>query len=171
MDMQVVKTKMGVGPKKGEYQYTVKRVSYADITSEAILDEIKSASTFSPADAKSMLGNFVALIKDDLMEGHIVDLGVLGSLMPKISVKTVATKKECDLSTIKSVGIQYVPATDLTSDAKKISMQVIDIYDYDDENQNTDSGDDDNTSGGGDGDNSGSGTTPGGGSEGGDLVG
>ncbi len=171
MDMQVVKTKMGVGPKKGEYQYTVKRVSYADITSEAILDEIKSASTFSPADAKSMLGNFVALIKDDLMEGHIVDLGVLGSLMPKISVKTVATKKECDLSTIKSVGIQYVPATDLTSDAKKISMQVIDIYDYDDENQNTDSGDDDTSGGDDNGGNSGSGTTQGGGTEGGDLVG
>ena len=41
MDMQVVKTKMGVGPKKGQIQYTVKRVSYADVTSEAILDEIK----------------------------------------------------------------------------------------------------------------------------------
>lgn len=135
MDMQVVKTKMGVGPKKGQIQYTLKRVSYADVTSEALLDEIKSASTFSPADAKSMLGNFVDVVKEDLLEGRIVDLGVLGSLMPKISVKSVDTRKECDLSTIKSVGIQYVPATELTSDAKKISMQVIDIYDYEDETQ------------------------------------
>lgn len=131
MDMQVVKVKMGVGPKKGEIQYTVKRVSYADITSEAILDEIKSATTFSPADAKSMLGNFIEVITDDLLEGHIVDLGPLGSIMPKISVKSVATRKECDLSTIKSVGLQYTPTADLASDAKKISMEVIDIYDYD----------------------------------------
>lgn len=165
MDMQVVKTKMGVGPKKGEYQYTVKRVSYADVTSEAILDEIKSASTFSPADAKSMLGNFVALVKDDLMEGRIVDLGVLGSLMPKISVKAVATKEECDLSTIKSVGIQYVPAIDLTSDAKKISMQVIDIYDYDDETA-PDLPDDDD-----EGDDNGGGTTLGGGNDDGGFAG
>ena len=159
MDMQVVKTKMGVGPKKGQIQYTVKRVSYADITSDAILDEIKDASTFSPADAKSMLGNFINLVKNDLLEGRIVDLGVLGSLMPKISVKSVDTRKECDLSTIKSVGIQYVPATELSSDAKKISMQVIDIYDYDDETSTGDGDDDDepdtgdqggNTPGGGD---------------------
>ena len=145
MDMQVVKTKMGVGPKKGQIQYTLKRVSYADVTSEALLDEIKSASTFSPADAKSMLGNFVDVVKEDLLEGRIVDLGVLGSLMPKISVKSVDTRKECDLSTIKSVGIQYVPATELTSDAKKISMQVIDIYDYDDDTEGDDDAGDDNT--------------------------
>lgn len=145
MDMQVVKTKMGVGPKKGQIQYTLKRVSYADVTSEALLDEIKSASTFSPADAKSMLGNFVDVVKEDLLEGRIVDLGVLGSLMPKISVKSVDTRKECDLSTIKSVGIQYTPATELTSDAKKISMQVIDIYDYEDETQGDETEGDDNT--------------------------
>ena len=148
MDMQVVKTKMGVGPKKGQIQYTLKRVSYADVTSEALLDEIKSASTFSPADAKSMLGNFVDVVKEDLLEGRIVDLGVLGSLMPKISVKSVDTRKECDLSTIKSVGIQYVSATELTSDAKKISMQVIDIYDYDDDTEGDDDAGDDNQGGG-----------------------
>ena len=159
MDMQVVKTKMGVGPKKGQIQYTLKRVSYADVTSEALLDEIKSASTFSPADAKSMLGNFVDVVKEDLLEGRIVDLGVLGSLMPKISVKSVDTRKECDLSTIKSVGIQYTPATELTSDAKKISMQVIDIYDYEDETQDDETEGDDNT---GD-DNQGGGDSGGGG--------
>ena len=159
MDMQVVKTKMGVGPKKGQIQYTLKRVSYADVTSEALLDEIKSASTFSPADAKSMLGNFVDVVKEDLLEGRIVDLGVLGSLMPKISVKSVDTRKECDLSTIKSVGIQYTPATELTSDAKKISMQVIDIYDYEDETQGDETEGDDNT----DNDNQGGGDSGGGG--------
>ena len=159
MDMQVVKTKMGVGPKKGQIQYTLKRVSYADVTSEALLDEIKSASTFSPADAKSMLGNFVDVVKEDLLEGRIVDLGVLGSLMPKISVKSVDTRKECDLSTIKSVGIQYVPATELTSDAKKISMQVIDIYDYEDETQGDETEGDDNTGN----DNQGGGDSGGGG--------
>lgn len=159
MDMQVVKTKMGVGPKKGQIQYTLKRVSYADVTSEALLDEIKSASTFSPADAKSMLGNFVDVVKEDLLEGRIVDLGVLGSLMPKISVKSVDTRKECDLSTIKSVGIQYTPATELTSDAKKISMQVIDIYDYDDETQGDETEGDDNTGN----DNQGGGDSGGGG--------
>lgn len=159
MDMQVVKTKMGVGPKKGQIQYTLKRVSYADVTSETLLDEIKSASTFSPADAKSMLGNFVDVVKEDLLEGRIVDLGVLGSLMPKISVKSVDTRKECDLSTIKSVGIQYTPATELTSDAKKISMQVIDIYDYEDETQGDETEGDDNTGN----DNQGGGDSGGGG--------
>ena len=166
MDMQVVKTKMGVGPKKGQIQYTLKRVSYADVTSEALLDEIKSASTFSPADAKSMLGNFVDVVKEDLLEGRIVDLGVLGSLMPKISVKSVDTRKECDLSTIKSVGIQYTPATELTSDAKKISMQVIDIYDYDDETAPDLPDDDDD-----EGDDNGGGTTPGGGNDDGGFAG
>ena len=163
MDMQVVKTKAGVGPKKGQVQYTVKRVSYANVTSEAILDEIKSASTFSPADAKSMLGNFLEVVKEDLLGGHIVDLGPLGSIMPKISVKSVDTKKECDLSTIKSIGIQYSPAPDLNAEAKKISMEVIDIYDYDGEYDDEEEGDDN-------GDDNGGGTTlpPSGGD---DLVG
>ncbi|MBR5832589.1 MAG: hypothetical protein IKY79_08260, partial [Bacteroidales bacterium] len=76
-----------------------------------------------------------------------------------ISVKSVDTRKECDLSTIKSVGIQYTPATELTSDAKKISMQVIDIYDYEDETQGDETEGDDNTGN----DNQGGGDSGGGG--------
>ena len=67
---------------------------------------------------------------------------------------------------IADFGIQYVPATDLTSDAKKISMQVIDIYDYDDETAPDLPDDDDD-----EGDDNGGGTTPGGGNDDGGFAG
>ena len=68
-----------------------------------------------------------------------------------------------------SVGIQYSPATELTSDAKKISMQVIDIYDYDDETEGDEDDNEQQPEGGNDNNdqgNQGGGNSGGGGFEG-----
>ena len=161
MDMQVVKTKMPVGTKKGKEQYTLKRVSYPHVTSAAIAGEVSKSSSFSTADARAILSAFVDVITDELLNGHIVEMDVLGTLRPKISAKTTETREECTVAMIRKVGIQYIAGQELAKEAKKIPMRVIDIYADGSETDTDIDGDDDEQENGG-------GSTPGGG---GDLVG
>lgn len=127
MDLQLVKTKMTIGPKKGQYQYTLKRVSYGNVTSEAILEEIQSATTFSRADTDAVIHAFVDVMIEGIAEGRIVDFGVLGTLYPRITAKAVDTKEECTPDTIEKKGILYRPNNELTDDAKKMKLRVIDV--------------------------------------------
>ena len=55
MDLQIVWLQMAMGPKKGQKQYTIRRVNYGDVTYEALLDEVEAASTFSSADVEVMM--------------------------------------------------------------------------------------------------------------------
>ncbi len=163
---------MGVGPKKGQEQYTLKRVSYGNITSEAILEEIQSATTFSRADADAIIHAFADVMIEGIADGRIVDLGVLGTIYPKITAKAVDSKEECTVETIKTKSILYRPDGELSADAKKMKLRIIDVVQSDTSSTGgeDDGGDDGGeTPGGNTGD--GGGTTPGGGSEGGDLVG
>ena len=149
---------MGVGPKKGQEQYTLKRVSYGNITSEAILEEIQSATTFSRADADAIIHAFANIMIEGIGDGRIVDLGVLGTIYPKITAKAVDSKEECTVETIKSKSILYRPDGELSDEAKKMKLRIIDVVPSD---KTPTDGDD--TPGGG--------NTPGGGTGGDDLVG
>ena len=156
MDLQLVKTKMGVGPKKGQEQYTLKRVSYGNITSEAILEEIQSATTFSRADADAIIHAFADVMVEGIADGRIVDLGVLGTIYPKITAKAVDSKEECTVETIKNKSILYRPDGELSDEAKKMKLRIIDVVPSDktttDEPDNDDGGGNTggNTGGGGD---------------------
>ena len=92
--------------------------------------------------------------------GHSVDLGVLGTLRPKISAKAVDTEAECTADTIQTVGLVYQASTKLSSDAKKMSVNVISISasgsveddiepDEEPGNDNTDTGGNNGDGGGG----------------------
>lgn len=118
---------MAIGPKKGQYQYTLKRVSYGNVTSEAILEEIQSATTFSRADTDAVIHAFVDVMLEGIAEGRIVDFGVLGTLYPKITAKAVDTKEECTPATIERKGILYRPDMELSDEAKKMKLRVIDV--------------------------------------------
>lgn len=118
---------MAIGPKKGQYQYTLKRVSYGNVTSEAILEEIQSATTFSRADTDAVIHAFADVMMEGIAEGRIVDFGVLGTLYPQISAKAVDAKEECTPDTIKKKGILYRPDGDLADEAKNMKLRVIDV--------------------------------------------
>ena len=95
MELQIVWLKMAMGPKKGQKQYTIRRVNYGDVTYEALLDEVEAASTFSGADVEVMMKMFGKIVEEKLSCGVPVDLGPLGTLRPKITAKSVATKEQC----------------------------------------------------------------------------
>ena len=125
MELQIVWLKMAVGPKKGQKQYTIRRVNYGDVTYEALLDEVEAASTFSGADVEVMMKMFGKIVEEKLSCGVPVDLGPLGTLRPKITAKSVVTKEQCTAKTITSKGITYHPRAELTQALKGISRRVI----------------------------------------------
>lgn len=125
MELQIVWLKMAVGPKKGQKQYTIRRVNYGDVTYEALLDEVEAASTFSGADVEVMIKMFGKIVEEKLSCGVPVDLGPLGTLRPKITAKSVATKEQCTAKTITNKGITYHPRAELTQALEGISRRVI----------------------------------------------
>jgi predicted histone-like DNA-binding protein len=116
---------MAMGPKKGQKQYTIRRVNYGDVTYEALLDEVEAASPFSGADVEVMMKMFGKIVEEKLSCGVPVDLGPLGTLRPKITAKSVATKEQCTAKTITSKGITYHPRTELTQALKGMTRRVI----------------------------------------------
>lgn len=125
MELQIVWLKMAVGPKKGQKQYTIRRVNYGDVTYEALLDEVEAASTFSGADVEVMIKMFGKIVEEKLSCGVPVDLGPLGTLRPKITAKSVATKEQCTAKTITNKGVTYYPRAELTQALEGISRRVI----------------------------------------------
>ena len=127
MDVKKVKKIMKVGPKKDKELYGLRWINYGNVDNDILLEEIDDATTFSDSDCEAILKEFANVVMRRVANGHVVDLGVLGTLKPKITAKAVDTEKECTTDTIQNVGILYQPAVELTTDAKKISVNVINI--------------------------------------------
>ena len=162
MDVKKVKKTMKVGPKKDKELYGLRWVNYGSVGNDVLLEEIDDATTFSDADCEAILKEFANVVMRRVANGHVVDLGVLGTLKPKITAKSVDTEKECTTGTIQNVGILYQPESSLISEAKNMSVNIISIAPtaIDDEELDDEPGDDS-------GNNSGGGNTGGGG----DFVG
>lgn len=125
MDLQKIKKTMKVGPKKDVELYGLKWVNYGNLSSSALISEIEQLGTLSDSDAELIVRTFVNVITNYVANGHSVDLGVMGTIKPKISAKSVATEAECKASTIETIGILYRSRQELIDDAKKMSMRVI----------------------------------------------
>ena len=156
MDVKKVKRTMKVGPKKDKTLYGLQWVNYGNVSSEALLQEVEAATTLSDSDAELLVKEFANVVIGYVANGHSVDLGVLGTLSPKISAKAVDSEKDCTAQTISSIGVLYRSRKELTDDAKAMSITMLSSSSS---SGSTDSGDDD------------TGDTGGGGSDGGDFVG
>ena len=155
MDVKKVKRTMKVGPKKDKTLYGLQWVNYGNVSSEALLQEVEAATTLSDSDADLLVKEFANVVIGYVANGHSVDLGVLGTLSPKISAKAVDSEKDCTAQTIGSIGVLYRSRQELADDAKAMSITMLSSS----SSSATDGGDDD------------TGDTGGGGSDGGDFVG
>jgi|GEM_PF-6875658 len=156
MDVKKVKRTMKVGPKKDKTLYGLQWVNYGNVSSEALLQEVEAATTLSDSDAELLVKEFANVVIGYVANGHSVDLGVLGTLSPKISAKAVDSEKDCTAQTISSIGVLYRSRQELADDAKAMSITMLSSSSS---SGSTDGGDDD------------TGDTGGGGSDGGDFVG
>ena len=156
MDVKKVKRTMKVGPKKDKTLYGLQWVNYGNVSSEALLQEVEAATTLSDSDADLLVKEFANVVIGYVANGHNVDLGVLGTLSPKITAKAVDSEKDCTAQTIGSIGVLYRSRKELTDDAKAMSITMLSSSSS---SGSTDGGDDD------------TGDTGGGGSDGGDFVG
>ena len=156
MDVKKVKRTMKVGPKKDKTLYGLQWVNYGNVSSEALLQEVEAATTLSDSDADLLVKEFANVVIGYVANGHSVDLGVLGTLSPKITAKAVDSEKDCTAQTIGSIGVLYRSRKELTDDAKAMSITMLSSSSS---SGSTDGGDDD------------TGETGGGGSDGGDFVG
>ena len=125
MDFYIATIKMAMGPKKGKELYTIRRVNIGNCSFSYLLKRIEDSSTFSNADAELILKTFSDVVEEKLSCGVPVDLGPLGTLRPKITAKSVATKEQCTAKTITNKGITYYPRAELVEALNKASLRVI----------------------------------------------
>ncbi|MBR3938973.1 MAG: hypothetical protein IKJ67_03235 [Bacteroidales bacterium] len=152
MDVKKVKRTMKVGPKKDKTLYGLQWVNYGNVSSEALLQEVEAATTLSDSDAELLVKEFANVVIGYVANGHSVDLGVLGTLSPKITAKAVDSEKDCTAQTIGSIGVLYRSRKELTDDAKAMSITMLSsssASSADGGNEGDDSGDGGTTPGGG----------------------
>ena len=143
---------MKVGPKKDKTLYGLQWVNYGNVSSEALLQEVEAATTLSDSDADLLVKEFANVVIGYVANGHSVDLGVLGTLSPKITAKAVDSEKDCTAQTIGSIGVLYRSRKELTDDAKAMSITMLSsssASSADGGNEGDDSGDGGTTPGGG----------------------
>lgn len=160
MDVKKVKRTMKVGPKKDKTLYGLQWVNYGNVGSEALLQEVEAATTLSDSDADLLVKEFARVVIGYVANGHNVDLGVLGTLSPKISAKAVDSEKDCTAQTIESIGVLYRSRQELADDAKAMSITML--------SSSSSSG---STDGGDEGNDEGNDNGGGNNGDGGDLVG
>lgn len=125
MDVKKVKKTMKVGPKKGKVLYGLQWVNYGNVSSSALLKEVESAGTFSDSDADALVKEFANVVIGYVANGHSVDLGVLGTLSPKLSAKAVDSEKDCTARTIEGIGVLYRSRQELNDEAKGMSINML----------------------------------------------
>ena len=158
MDLNIIEKTMKVGPKKGQKMYGLARVSTPNVHSRTIAEQVSKASTFSEADTRHIIKEFLDVVTDYVADGYVVDMGELGTLRPTITAKSVDTREECKADTITDKGIRYIARNEFSKDVKGMSLHIL--------NPVKGSGSESSTPGEGGGGNSGGGSQGGG-----DLVG
>ena len=156
---------MKVGPKKGKVLYGLQWVNYGNVSSSALLKEVESAGTFSDSDADALVKEFANVVIGYVANGHSVDLGVLGTLSPKLSAKAVDSEKECTARTIEGIGVLYRSRQELNDEAKGMSINMLSSSSKTEETI-PEGGDDDDTGNNTGGSDSGGSSSGGGGFEG-----
>ena len=154
MDVKKVKRTMKVGPKKDKTLYGLQWVNYGNVSSEALLQEVEAATTLSDSDAELLVKEFANVVIGYVANGHSVDLGVLGTLSPKITAKAVDSEKDCTAQTISSIGVLYRSRQELADDAKAMSITMLSSSSA----SSADGGNEGDDSGNGGGDNGGGGS-------------
>ena len=159
MDVKKVKRTMKVGPKKDKTLYGLQWVNYGNVSSEALLLEVEAATTLSDSDADLLVKEFARVVIGYVANGHNVDLGVLGTLSPKISAKAVDSEKDCTARTIEGIGVLYRSRQELNDEAKGMSINMLSSSSKIEESDSEGGDDDDtgNNTGGSDGGGSSSG--------------
>lgn len=173
MDLNIIEKTMKVGPKKDQKMYGLARVSTPNVHSKTIAEQVGKSTTFSEADTRHIIKEFIDVIIDRVADGYVVDMGELGTLRPTITAKSVDTRQECKASTITDKGIRYIARNEFSAEIKGMSLRVLNTAGGTASSpSDPDDGGGDTPGGGSGTDNPGSGNTPGGSGQGGsDLEG
>lgn len=149
MDLNIIEKTMRVGPKKGQKMYGLARVSTPNVHSRTIAEQVSKASTFSEADTRHIIKEFLDVVTDYVADGYVVDMGELGTLRPTITAKSVDTRQECKADTITDKGIRYIARNEFAKDVKGMSLHILNpLKGSDSEPSTPDGGDGDNQGGG-----------------------
>jgi predicted histone-like DNA-binding protein len=122
----VVKREIHVGGNPGT-KYLARLWREQDVNLETIADEISEASALSHADVVACLKAFEFFVSQHVMNGSAVKFQTLGSFVPSIKVKAMATKEAVTTNTIKRACCRFVPSVQFKHSLKKANYTLKDL--------------------------------------------
>ena len=161
MDLNIIEKTMKVGPKKGQKMYGLARVSTPNVHSRTIAEQVSKSSTFSEADTRHIIKEFIDVVTDLVADGGVVDMGELGTLRATITAKSVDSREECKANTITDKGVRYIARNEFSKDIKGMSLRVLNAVGGDSSSSSTPDDGGSNQGGSGTGGETGGGTSGG----------
>ena len=116
-----VKRTISTGNTPGE-KFLARLLRGNDVSLNQVAEDIAYSTTLSPSDTLAVLMALEKVIGRYVMDGRAVKLGYVGSFIPQLSSKAVASPDEVDVNSIKRFGCRFFPSTEFRRNLAKASF-------------------------------------------------
>jgi len=94
-----------------------------EVSIDDLVAKIEKFSTFSEADIRGVLIAMENVVKEEICNGNIVRLDVLGSFYPSLSSEGVEDEKDFTAANVKNVKIIYRPGKRITKALSQVDFK------------------------------------------------
>ena len=94
-----------------------------EVSIDDLVARIEKFSTFSEADIRGVLIAMENVVKEEICNGNIVRLDVLGSFYPSLSSEGVEDEKDFTAAHVKNVKVIYRPGKRITKALSQVDLK------------------------------------------------
>lgn len=120
----IASKKLGVGKRKGQTVYYAKAKARTRLSIRMLGERISRATTLSRADVYAVIIALTEEIKHELMLGHTIELGELGSLKVSANGRMMNDPKDVSAATVGTPRVRFYPTMELRRAAGSVSLSV-----------------------------------------------
>ncbi len=121
-----VKRTITIGQNPGE-KYLARIFRGQDVHLDRLASEIAEATSLTYSDVLACLKAFESHIARYVLSGQAVKLGYLGSFIPSITVKAMATPDEVTPESIRRARCRFYPSANFKNSLNKCSFSLADL--------------------------------------------
>lgn len=121
---KIMSRKMAIGKEKGEERCYASVIATDYITTEQVEERIEKRTALSKADVRAAITALSEVVQEELLAGHAVDLGDLGSFKVVSMGKFVKSKAEVTPETLKTPRIKFFPKREMREKARNVRREI-----------------------------------------------
>lgn len=116
--------KVNLGNRKGSTLYYASQKPAQRVSLSVISERVQTSTALSKADVRSAIIALTEVIREELQQGRIVELGELGSLRIVAGGKLMDTPQEVTTRTISEPKVRFNPSRELKGSALRVPLSI-----------------------------------------------